>query len=84
MYEMFKFYNDYSRSAHPKIIEALSEDMHNSYAGYGLDSWCERASEEIRKAIGKPNANMHYIIGGTQTNMTEGALKVSYPRIRVM
>lgn len=67
---MIKFDNDYSRSAHPKIIEALSEDMHNSYAGYGLDSWCERASEEIRKAIGKPNANIHYFIGGTQTNMT--------------
>lgn len=67
---MIKFDNDYSRSAHPKIIEALSEDMHNSYAGYGLDSWCERASEEIRKAIDKPNANIHYFIGGTQTNMT--------------
>ena len=25
---MIKFDNDYSRSAHPKIIEALSEDMH--------------------------------------------------------
>ena len=67
---MIKFDNDYSRSAHPKIIEALSEDMHNSYAGYELDSWCERASEEIRKEIGKPGADIHYFIGGTQTNMT--------------
>ena len=67
---MIKFDNDYSRSAHPKIIETLSEDMHNSYAGYGLDSWCERASEEIRKEIGKPGADIHYFIGGTQTNMT--------------
>lgn len=67
---MIKFDNDYSRSAHPKIIEALSEDMHNSYVGYGLDSWCERASEEIRNALGKPDADIHYFVGGTQTNMT--------------
>jgi len=67
---MIRFDNDYSRSAHPKIIEALSEDMYNSYAGYGLDSWCEIASDEIRKAIGKPDADIHYLIGGTQTNMT--------------
>ena len=67
---MIKFDNDYSRSAHPKIIEALSEDMHNSYVGYGLDSWCERASEEIRNALGKSDADIHYFVGGTQTNMT--------------
>lgn len=67
---MIRFDNDYSRSAHPKIIEALSEDMYNSYTGYGLDSWCEIASDEIRKAIGKPDADIHYLIGGTQTNMT--------------
>ena len=44
--------------------------MHNSYVGYGLDSWCERASEEIRNALGKPDADIHYFVGGTQTNMT--------------
>ena len=80
---MIKFDNDYSRSAHPKIIEALSEDMHNSYAGYGLDSWCERASEEIRKAIGKPNANIHYFIGGTQTRSFEGVISADTGHVNV-
>ena len=67
---MIKFDNDYSRSAHPEILKALNEDMDNSYAGYGLDSWCERASDEIRRAIECSTADVHYLVGGTQTNMT--------------
>ena len=67
---MIKFDNDYSKSAHPVILDVLTKDAKNSHTGYGLDTWCKRATAEIRRATGSPTADVHYLVGGTQTNMT--------------
>ena len=67
---MIKFDNDYSKSAHPAILDVLTQDAKNSHTGYGLDTWCKRATAEIRRATGSPTADVHYLVGGTQTNMT--------------
>ena len=67
---MIKFDNDYSKSAHPVILDVLTQDAKNSHTGYGLDTWCKRATAEIRRATGSPTADVHYLVGGTQTNMT--------------
>lgn len=67
---MIRFDNDYSRSAHPEILKALAEDSGNSYAGYGLDPWCSKAADAIRAAAEAPSAQVEFLVGGTQTNMT--------------
>ncbi len=65
---MIRFNNDYNRGAHPEILKALEATNQESYGGYGLDIWCEKAAEEIKKVIERPQAAVHFLVGGTQTN----------------
>ncbi len=65
---MLSFVNDYSEGAHPKILERLNETNFEQLAGYGSDCYCERAKEKIRAAIGCPEAEIFFLVGGTQTN----------------
>ena len=50
---MLHFECDYTRGAHPKIIERLAETNLESTPGYGEDEYCEAAREKIRAAVGK-------------------------------
>lgn len=65
---MIRFNNDYNHGAHPAVLEALQKTNTESYGGYGLDEWCERAAEEIKKYINCPEAAVHFLVGGTQAN----------------
>ncbi|MCP6429133.1 beta-eliminating lyase-related protein, partial [Klebsiella pneumoniae] len=38
--------------------------------GYGMDEHCERARAYIRKACHVEEADIHFLVGGTQTNTT--------------
>lgn len=67
---MIRFNNDYNHGAHPDILDALSAANEESYGGYGLDSWCEKAALEIKKHLGCHDAAVHFMIGGTQVNFT--------------
>jgi len=67
---MIRFNNDYNHGAHPQIIEAFAKYNNESYAGYGLDNWCEKASAEIKKYLDSPDAAVHFLVGGTQANFT--------------
>lgn len=67
---MIRFNNDYNHGAHPAILEALTKTNTESYGGYGIDSWCETASDEIKKYLNCPQAAVHFLIGGTQVNFT--------------
>lgn len=67
---MIRFNNDYNHGAHPQILEALSRTNTESYGGYGRDTWCQKASEEIKKYLECPEAEIHFLIGGTQANYT--------------
>lgn len=67
---MQKFTSDYMEGAHPKIIEALAATNMDKTAGYGLDPYCESAREKIRSACQAPEAEIHFLVGGTQTNET--------------
>lgn len=67
---MIRFNNDYNQGAHPAILQALNETNLNSFAGYGDDEWCEKARLEIQKYLGNADADIHFMIGGTQTNYT--------------
>lgn len=67
---MIRFNNDYNHGAHPAILEVLQNTNDESYGGYGIDCWCEKATEEIKKYLDCPEAAVHFLVGGTQTNYT--------------
>ena len=64
------FASDYMEGAHPAIIERLVQTNMEQTAGYGTDEYCERARSLIRKACECPEAAVHFLVGGTQTNAT--------------
>lgn len=67
---MYSFLNDYSEGAHPQVLEALMKTNSEQTVGYGLDPYCQKAKEVILKRIHNQNADVHFLVGGTQTNAT--------------
>lgn len=67
---MIRFENDYAEGAHPRILERLMETNEVQTPGYGTDDYCESARNLIREACGDPTADVHFLVGGTQTNTT--------------
>lgn len=65
----YSFQNDYSEGAHPKILEALAKSNLSQELGYGEDQFCLEAAGRIHAAIGNPDADIHFVSGGTQANM---------------
>ena len=65
---MISFESDYIAGAHPKILERLSETNMEALIGYGEDKYCQMAEEKIKKACKRPDAKVHFLVGGTQTN----------------
>ena len=66
--EKLSFACDYMKGAHPDIIRRLAETNMMETAGYGLDPVCESARERIRRACGCEDAEVEFLVGGTQTN----------------
>ena len=62
------FASDYLEGAHPAILQRLVETNYLQSAGYGFDTFSDRARELIRKACGVPDADVYFLTGGTQTN----------------
>lgn len=67
---MYSLKNDYSEGAHPKIIEALVKTNLEQTDGYGEDIYCAEAIRLIKEKINNENVDIHFIPGGTQTNLT--------------
>ena len=67
---MLFFVNDYCEGAHPAILQKLLETNMEKLSGYGTDKYCDFAKEKIRKACGCPDAEVFFLVGGTQTNAT--------------
>ena len=67
---MIRFYSDYTRSAHPRILSRLQALADVQHTGYGTDDHCQRAADYIRAASAAPDADVHFLVGGTQTNTT--------------
>lgn len=66
----YSFKNDYSEMAHPLILDALSSVGMTQFEGYGLCNHCEEAAELIKEKLNAPNADVHFVSGGTQANLT--------------
>ncbi|MEH7245943.1 beta-eliminating lyase-related protein [Neobacillus niacini] len=66
---MYSFKNDYSEGAHPRILTALLETNLKQDEGYGEDQYSCKAKELIKEKIASTNVDIHFISGGTQTNL---------------
>lgn len=67
---MIRFTNDYSECCHPSILAALAASNTEGNPGYSTDAHSAHAHALIREAIGRPDADVHILVGGTQTNTT--------------
>ena len=67
---MYSFRNDYSEGAHPNIIESLVRTNKEQTLGYGEDAYTSEAKELIKRHIGREDVAVHFLVGGTQTNLT--------------
>lgn len=67
---MIIFECDYTEGAHPKILERMQETNYVQTSGYGVDIYCESAREKIKKACESDEADVHFLVGGTQANFT--------------
>ncbi len=67
---MIRFDCDYLEGAHPLILKKLSETNMEQTIGYGCDPHCENAAKLIKNACNAPESDVHFLVGGTQTNAT--------------
>ena len=66
---MIYFNNDYSEGCHPKILEALTRTNFEQTFGYSEDEYCAAAAAKIRTLCGREDAAVHFLVGGTQSNL---------------
>ena len=67
---MIRFNSDYTEGCHPAILKRLEETNMEQTAGYGEDEYCREAADRIKAVCEAPDANVHFLVGGTQTNVT--------------
>ncbi len=67
---MYRFASDYQEGCHPRILKALTQTNFEQTVGYGCDPYCDTARDRIRTAAGVPEADVHFLMGGTQANTT--------------
>ena len=67
---MYLFHNDYNESCHDAILNELQKSNGNQYDGYGVDDYCESAAKRIRALCKNDALSVHFLTGGTQTNLT--------------
>ncbi|HBU82074.1 MAG TPA: low specificity L-threonine aldolase [Paenibacillus sp.] len=67
---MIRFECDYNEGAHERILQRLISTNMEQTSGYGTDPHCDRARSLIRQACENEQADVHFLVGGTQTNTT--------------
>lgn len=86
------FASDYNNGAHPEILQRLCALNEGKHAGYGEDIYCQHAAEKIRRICQAPDADVFFLMGGTQTNavvihallhQTEGVISADTGHIHV-
>lgn len=76
---MLSFENDYAEGAHPRVLQRLMETNLEQLPGYGEDAYTKSAAEKIRAACQDPSADVFFLTGGTQINLT--VLDALLPRV---
>ena len=66
----YNFMNDYNECAHERILEAIAHVNREQDDSYGMDSHCADARALIQARLGGAESDVHFLVGGTQTNLT--------------
>ena len=67
---MLSFESDYILGAHEKVLEALVNTNAEVLSGYGNDIHTKNAEKLIKDACMAPEAEVYFLMGGTQANKT--------------
>lgn len=67
---MLYFHNDYNEMCHPAVLQKMQENMGKQMGGYSEDTACEHAANMIRDLCENQELAVHFLVGGTQTNLT--------------
>jgi len=67
---MIRLECDYACGAHPVVLERLVATNGEATPGYGVDEHCQHAAQMLKDLCQAPDADVHFLVGGTQTNMT--------------
>ena len=67
---MIRLNCDYLEGCHPSILEKLAATNLEQTPGYGTDHYCKEAANAIREAFSCRESAVHFLVGGTQANMT--------------
>ena len=65
---MLSFESDYIEGAHELVLKHLIETNMEQLSGYGNDKYCDMAKEKIKEKCVNKDAEVHFLVGGTQTN----------------
>lgn len=74
---MIRFNNDYNHGAFESILKEVTTTNSTSYAGYGEDTWCDKAEAVIKQLIARDDVLIHFIPGATQANIVAIAAALS-------
>ena len=67
---MISFESDYNNGCTPEILRRLADTNDDRTSGYGSEPYCQSAIRRIREAVQMTDADVFFLIGGTQTNAT--------------
>ena len=67
---VIRFASDYQKGAHPRILMRMMDGNYVQSPGYGEDDVCEEARALLKERCRAPKADVHFLVGGTQTNLT--------------
>ena len=67
---MLYFHNDYNQCCHEAVTEKMQQMAASQMPGYGTDEVCAAAADKIRKLCKNDALAVHFLVGGTQTNLT--------------
>ena len=67
---MYSFQNDYSEGMQPAILRALETINYHQNHSYGQDIHSDAARDYIQEALEDFSVDIHFIAGGTLTNLT--------------
>ena len=67
---MLLFHNDYNEICHPQVLEKMLSVKQDQMPGYSEDPCCASAAEKICRLCNNNNLDVHFLVGGTQTNLT--------------
>ncbi len=67
---MYLFHNDYNELCHPDVMAYMERYYGCQMQGYGMDQCSDHAADLIRKECNRRDLDVHFLVGGTQANLT--------------